>query len=134
MSSGVGSLAYFSEEESGESSNQEDESDAGESEEHDADDIGLVDEQLERRSNTGGGGAQSQRTLQAPQTMQWAVRQRESNTPRVQTTSTTGTTPGGTDIVLANRASGHHLDTQTLKITPQDSRILKLIIYHKLYI
>ena len=50
---GLGSLAHFSED-SGESSNQEDdyESEAGESEEHD-DEYVYMDEQLERRSTTG---------------------------------------------------------------------------------
>ena len=50
---GLGSLAHFSED-SGESSNQEDdyESEAGESEEHD-DEYVYMDEQLERRSSGG---------------------------------------------------------------------------------
>ena len=50
---GLGSLAHFSED-SGESSNQEDdyESEAGESEEHD-DEYVYMDEQLERRTTTG---------------------------------------------------------------------------------
>ena len=52
--SGIASLAYFSEEESAESSNQEDEdgSEGGESD-HDAEEVVLMDEQLERRSNAG---------------------------------------------------------------------------------
>lgn len=91
--SGLGSLAYFSED-SGESSTQDDdddESEAAESEEPDADELPYPDEQLERRSNAGSHG---QRTLQAPQTMQWAIRQREPPANRTQTstgnTSTTG--------------------------------------------
>ncbi len=55
--------------------------------------LGLLDEQLERRTpGTTHGG---QRTLQTPQTMQWAVRQRgetPSGTGRQPTTSTTTTT------------------------------------------
>ena len=51
---GLGSLAHFSED-SGESSNQEDdyESEGGESEEHDTDEFVYLDEQLERRNPPG---------------------------------------------------------------------------------
>lgn len=53
---GVGSLAYFSEEESGESSNQEEEeSDGAESDDHDNEDsTNMLDEQLERRAASSG--------------------------------------------------------------------------------
>ncbi|CAH1775507.1 unnamed protein product [Owenia fusiformis] len=88
---GMGSLAYFSEEESVGSSQRDDESDASE-EQDDVLNI-LFDEQLERRVTTPGTG--SQRTIQTPQPMQWAVRQRDaSNTSRT-TTTTTMTTPSG---------------------------------------
>ena len=83
---GLGSLAHFSED-SGDSSNAEEEeeeeeeedyeSEAGESEGRDTDEFIYLDEQLERPPTSGGPGAQGQRTLQAPQTMQWAIRQRE---------------------------------------------------------
>ncbi|XP_013417983.1 E3 ubiquitin-protein ligase UBR5 isoform X2 [Lingula anatina] len=92
---GVGSLAYFSEEE-GESSNQDDddESEAAESEEHDQDDTGFIDEQLERRSTTGTGG---QRIFLTPQTMQWAVRERQpAATPTFTNPVTMGTAGGAT--------------------------------------
>ncbi|GFS00247.1 ubiquitin protein ligase E3 component n-recognin 5 [Elysia marginata] len=82
---GLGSLAHFSED-SGDSSNAEEEeeeeeeedyeSEAGESEGRDTDEFIYLDE-LERPPTSGGPGAQGQRTLQAPQTMQWAIRQRE---------------------------------------------------------
>ncbi|XP_046357083.2 E3 ubiquitin-protein ligase UBR5-like isoform X2 [Haliotis rufescens] len=90
---GLGSLAHFSED-SGESSNQEDdyESEGGESEEHDTDEFVYLDEQLERRNPPGSHG---QRTLQPPQTMQWAIRQREpSLNPRVPTTTATANSTG----------------------------------------
>lgn len=131
-------LAYFSEDESGDSSNQEDEeSDAEGSEEHDdTDDAGekitfvfhtfmvvkkmlwdhnllktpsscrvfkffgfvvfqgLLDGQLERRNTA---QAQGQRTLQTPQTMQWAVRQREATSSR----PTTSTTPATNSKITA---------------------------------
>lgn len=95
---GLGSLAHFSED-SGDSSNQEEdyESEAGESEERDTDEFIYLDEQLERPT-TAGTGAQGQRTLQAPQTMQWAIRQREPvttvTTTRPPTTTTTTSTAG----------------------------------------
>ena len=51
---GLGSVAYFSEEEeeSGESSNQEEDSEAEQSDEQDGEEV-LLDEQLERRNNLG---------------------------------------------------------------------------------
>jgi E3 ubiquitin-protein ligase EDD1 len=51
---GLGSLAHFSED-SGESSNQEEdyESDGGESEEREAEELNYLDEQLERQSSIG---------------------------------------------------------------------------------
>lgn len=111
---GLGSLAYFSED-SGESSNQDDddESEAAESEEPDADELPYPDEQLERRSNAGSHG---QRTLQAPQTMQWAIRQREPPANRTQAstgnTSTTGTLlrAGGSGLI--------YIDPSTFRRTP----------------
>ena len=96
-------MAHFSED-SGDSSNQEEEyeSEAGESEERDTDEFIYLDEQLERPSTAGGPGAQGQRTLQAPQTMQWAIRPREavttSSTTRPPTTTTTTSTAGIQDI------------------------------------
>ena len=47
---------------------------------------GLLDEQLERRNTT---QAHGQRSLQTPQTMQWAIRPRESTSNRPTTTTTT---------------------------------------------
>lgn len=94
---GLGSLAHFSED-SGESSNQEDdyESEAGESEEHD-DEFVYMDEQLERRNTT---GTQGQRTLQAPQTMQWAIRRHE---PAATTTTATTRAPSSTTNTTSTR-------------------------------
>lgn len=71
---GVASLPYFSEDDSAESSNAEDEeeSEAGETE-PDTEEA-FLDEQLERRSN---GGSSGPRPNLAPQHMQWALRQRE---------------------------------------------------------
>lgn len=71
---GAASLPYFSEDDSAESSNAEDEeeSEAGETE-PDTEEA-FLDEQLERRSNNGSSGP---RPNLAPQHMQWALRQRE---------------------------------------------------------
>lgn len=71
---GVVRIPYFSEDDSAESSNAEDEeeSEAGETE-PDTEEA-FLDEQLERRSN---GGSSGPRPNLAPQHMQWALRQRE---------------------------------------------------------
>ncbi|XP_059176788.1 E3 ubiquitin-protein ligase UBR5-like isoform X3 [Physella acuta] len=125
---GLGSLAHFSED-SGDSSNQEDdyESEAGESEERDTDEFIYMDEQLERPT-TAGPGAQGQRTLQAPQAMQWAIRQRDlvttTSASRPPTTTTTTSTAGGNSLI--------YIDPTTLRrsvpvapptVTNQDSPV-----------
>ncbi|KAG8192530.1 hypothetical protein JTE90_015165 [Oedothorax gibbosus] len=73
--SSVAGHPYFSEDDSAESSNAEDEeeSEAGETE-PDTEEA-FLDEQLERRSN---GGSTGPRLNLAPQHMQWALRQRET--------------------------------------------------------
>ncbi|GFU25773.1 e3 ubiquitin-protein ligase UBR5 [Nephila pilipes] len=75
FSNSVTSLPYFSEDDSAESSNAEDEeeSEAGETE-PDTEEA-FMDEQLERRSPSGSSGP---RPNLAPQHMQWALRQRET--------------------------------------------------------
>ncbi|CAG2184492.1 EDD1 [Mytilus edulis] len=88
------SLAHFSEDsgDSRDSSNQEDDyrANKNQSEANDADDMNFIDEQLER-CNTSGHG---QRTLQAPQTMQWAIRQRDTTSSRPTPSAATNTTSG----------------------------------------
>ncbi|KAL3890879.1 hypothetical protein ACJMK2_003152 [Sinanodonta woodiana] len=106
---GLGSLAHFSD--SGDSSNQDDyESEAGDSDDQEADDLNYLDEQLERRST---GGINGQRTLQAPQTMQWAIRQREptniTRPPTTTSTATTAATGGGSGLI--------YIDPSTLRRT-----------------
>ncbi|KAL8591738.1 hypothetical protein ACOMHN_032280 [Nucella lapillus] len=103
---GLGSIPRFSED-SGESSNQEDEYDS-------------EGGRLERRSNT---GTQGQRTLQAPQTMQWAIRRLE---PAAASTTTTTTRPSATTTTnttttrrTENTSSGNtgliYIDPSTLR-------------------
>ncbi|XP_063230682.1 E3 ubiquitin-protein ligase UBR5 isoform X3 [Bacillus rossius redtenbacheri] len=75
---GIASLLLFPEPEddSAESSQQEDdESEAGETDEPDTEEFALSDEQLERRSSNSGHG---HRSNLAPQSMQWAIRSRET--------------------------------------------------------
>nr|CAD7394223.1 unnamed protein product [Timema cristinae] len=77
---GIASLLLFPEPEddSAESSQQEDdESEAGETDEQDTEEFALADEQLERRSTNSGHG---HRSNLAPQSMQWAIRNRETGT------------------------------------------------------
>ncbi|XP_076647638.1 E3 ubiquitin-protein ligase hyd isoform X1 [Halictus rubicundus] len=75
---GMGSILLFPEDESGESSQQEDdESEAGETDEQDNEDFQIGDEQLERRSGSSG---HLHRNNLAPVSMQWAIRNRETST------------------------------------------------------
>ncbi|XP_065335384.1 E3 ubiquitin-protein ligase UBR5 isoform X2 [Cloeon dipterum] len=73
---GVGSLIMFPEEDSGDSSQQDDDDSDADTEPLDADELQLGDEQLERRGGTS--GTHGQRSNLAPQSMQWAIRSRES--------------------------------------------------------
>lgn len=77
LSLGIASLLLYPDDESGDSSQQEEEeSEAGETDEHDVtEDLTLSEEQLERRTSQSGNGA---RNNLAPQTMQWAIRTRET--------------------------------------------------------
>ncbi|XP_052085872.1 E3 ubiquitin-protein ligase UBR5-like isoform X2 [Mytilus californianus] len=101
------SLAHFSEDsgDSPDSSNQEDdyESDENQSEANDADDMNFIDEQLERWTH-------GQRTLQAPQTMQWAIRQRDTTSSRPTPSAAANTTSGGTSGLI-------YIDPSTLRRT-----------------
>ncbi|XP_055998190.1 E3 ubiquitin-protein ligase UBR5-like isoform X2 [Ostrea edulis] len=115
---GLGSLAHFSED-SGESSNQEEdyESEGEQSNGNDADDMNYIDEQLERCHTSGTHG---QRTLQAPQTMQWAIRQRDTTAARPPPTSGTTTTTGGTGGLI-------YIDPATLRRT---STVTTTAVHH----
>ncbi|XP_078331394.1 E3 ubiquitin-protein ligase UBR5-like isoform X2 [Crassostrea virginica] len=116
---GLGSLAHFSED-SGESSNQEEdyESEGEQSNEgNDADDMNYIDEQLERCHTSGSHG---QRTLQAPQTMQWAIRQRETPATRPPPASGTTTTAGGTGGLI-------YIDPATMRRT---STVTTTTVHH----
>lgn len=95
---GMGSILLFPEDESGESSQQEDdESEAGETDEQDNEDFQMGDEQLERRSGSSG---HLHRNNLAPISMQWAIRNRESNTRTAGLRVT-----GGSNLVLIDPVS-----------------------------
>ncbi|XP_076757311.1 E3 ubiquitin-protein ligase hyd isoform X2 [Xylocopa sonorina] len=95
---GMGSILLFPEDESGESSQQEDdESEAGETDEQDNEDFQIGDEQLERRSGSSG---HLLRNNLAPVSMQWAIRNRESS---MRTTGLRVT--GGSNLVFIDSAS-----------------------------
>ncbi|XP_074657055.1 E3 ubiquitin-protein ligase UBR5-like [Tubulanus polymorphus] len=117
---GLASLAYFSEEDSGESSNQEEEDDSevAESDDHEPDLNTLVDEQLERRTTGTGTGSQGQRTLQAPYTMQWAVRQRDTNSNTRPTTTAT-TTSGTSSLVFIDPSTLRRTTTTSTAAAPE---------------
>ncbi|XP_044752441.1 E3 ubiquitin-protein ligase UBR5 isoform X3 [Coccinella septempunctata] len=94
-------LLLFPEDDSAESSQQEEEeSETGETDEQDTEDYTLNDEQLERRrsrySNAAGHG---QRANLAPQNMQWAIRNRETNR------STGVRIAGGTNLLYIDPSS-----------------------------
>lgn len=114
------SLAHFSEDsgDSPDSSNQDDdyESDENQSVSNDADDMNLIDEQLERCNTSGTHG---QRTLQAPQTMQWAIRQRETTSSRPTPSAATNSATGGTSgLIYIDPATLRRTTTVTTTSTP----------------
>uniref|UniRef100_A0A1Q3FUI0 HECT-type E3 ubiquitin transferase n=1 Tax=Culex tarsalis TaxID=7177 RepID=A0A1Q3FUI0_CULTA len=88
----TGATAGSDTDDSGDSSQPDDEgSEDGESDDHSHEDFNLGDEQLERRQTSGG----NQRTNLAPQSMQWAIRSRETVGPeRVRLTT------GGSNLVF----------------------------------
>lgn len=69
----------------GSSQPDDDGSDDGETDDHSQEDFALNDEQLERRTTSG-----SQRNNLAPQSMQWAIRNRDANRSSVRLTSGSG--------------------------------------------
>ncbi|XP_053696945.1 E3 ubiquitin-protein ligase hyd isoform X2 [Sabethes cyaneus] len=82
-------LLFDNEDDSGDSSQPDDEgSEDGESDDHSHEDFNLGDEQLERRQTSSG----NQRTNLAPQSMQWAIRSRDTERVRL--------TTGGSNLVF----------------------------------
>lgn len=82
-------MLFDNEDDSGDSSQPDDEgSEDGESDDHSHEDFNLGDEQLERRQTSSG----NQRTNLAPQSMQWAIRSRDTERVRL--------TTGGSNLVF----------------------------------
>ncbi|TGZ52597.1 Uncharacterized protein DBV15_10853 [Temnothorax longispinosus] len=109
---GMGSILLFPEDESGESSQQEDdESEAGETDEQDNEEF-IGDEQLERRSGSSG---HLHRNNLAPVYMQWAIRNRESNTRTAGLRVT-----GGSNLVFIDPASLRRTTATSAVATAQE--------------
>ncbi|KAG8228758.1 hypothetical protein J437_LFUL008199 [Ladona fulva] len=101
---GMASLLLFREDDSAESSPQEeDESEAGETDGQDSEEYPLTDEQLERRSTSTGHG---NRSNLAPQSMQWAIRNRETG----------ARTGGGSSLVFIDPSSLRRSATTTAAV------------------
>ncbi|XP_032678676.1 E3 ubiquitin-protein ligase UBR5 isoform X6 [Odontomachus brunneus] len=110
---GMGSILLFPEDESGESSQQEDdESEAGETDEQDNEEFQISDEQLERRSGSSG---HLHRNNLAPVSMQWAIRNRELST------RTAGLrVSGGSNLVFIDPTSLRRTTTTSAVATAQE--------------
>lgn len=80
----------------GSSQQDDDGSEDGETDDHSQEDYQLSDEQLERRTTGTQGGAQ--RNNLAPQSMQWAIRHRDTNRSSVRLTS-------GSSVVMIDPAA-----------------------------
>lgn len=89
-------MSLFLNEDDSDGSSQPDDdgSDDGETDEHSQEDYTLNDEQLERRTNTG----TNQRNNLAPQSMQWAIRSRDTSRSSVRLT-------GGSSLVFIDPAA-----------------------------
>ncbi|KAH0951982.1 hypothetical protein HN011_005163 [Eciton burchellii] len=110
---GMGSILLFPEDESGESSQQEDdESEAGETDEQDNEEFQIGDEQLERRSGSSG---HLHRNNLAPVYMQWAIRNRESSTRTAGLRVT-----GGSNLVFIDPASLRRTTATSAVATAQE--------------
>lgn len=83
----------------------DDGSEDGETDDHSQEDYTLSDEQLERRTTTTG----SQRNNLAPQSMQWAIRNRDSNRSSVRLT-------GGSSLVFIDPAALRRTSTTSAAV------------------
>ncbi|XP_058822733.1 E3 ubiquitin-protein ligase hyd isoform X2 [Topomyia yanbarensis] len=102
-------MLFDNEDDSGDSSQPDDEgSEDGESDDHSHEDFSLGDEQLERRQTTSG----NQRTNLAPQSMQWAIRSRDTAGPeRVRLTT------GGSNLVFIDPNALRRTTTASAAVT-----------------
>ncbi|XP_034947480.1 E3 ubiquitin-protein ligase hyd isoform X2 [Chelonus insularis] len=114
---GMGSIVLFPEDESGESSQQEDdESEAGETDEQDTEEFQIGDEHLERRSGSTGN---LPRNNLAPMSMQWAIRNnRETNTRTTGSRVSGG--GGGSNMIFIDPSSLRRSTTTSAVAAPQE--------------
>lgn len=102
---GAASLFLNEDDSDGSSQPDDDGSDDGETDEHSQEDYPLNDEQLERRTNTG----TNQRNNLAPQSMQWAIRSRDTNRSSVRLT-------GGSSLVFIDPAALRRTSTTSAAV------------------
>ncbi|XP_014299219.1 E3 ubiquitin-protein ligase UBR5 [Microplitis demolitor] len=96
---GIGSIVLFPEDESGESSQQEDdESEAGETDEQESEEFPIGEEHLERRSGSSG---HLPRNNLAPMSMQWAIR----NNRELNTRTAGSRVTGGSNMIFIDPSS-----------------------------
>ena len=122
----MASLALFSDDESGDSTGQEeDESDAGETDEQDTEEFAFSDEQLERRNTatsavpaaaTGAIRGTAAVTTLAPQSMMWAIRHRENAATRG-SGAASAATPSGSTVASTSAANLMYLESNSLRRT-----------------
>lgn len=110
---GLNSLLFDNEDDSGDSTQPDDEgSEDGESDDQSTVDFNLNDDQLERRQTPGG----NQRNNLAPQSMQWAIRSRETTAPeRVRLTT------GSSNMVFIDPSSLRRSTAAVTTAQPQES-------------
>ncbi|KAI1289573.1 E3 ubiquitin-protein ligase UBR5 [Halotydeus destructor] len=126
---GVASLAYFSEDDSGDSSNAEDEEESEAAEtEPDTEEISFIEEPLERRDNRTASGLQQISTTQQSanasqgvrnnlaQHLQWALRHRDQMASSSGAVSTTGGPASRLPTSALSSSSGLiHVDPSTIR-------------------
>lgn len=93
----------------GSSQPDDDGSEDNETDEHSQEDYTLSDEQLERRTNAGS----NQRNNLAPQSMQWAIRNRDTNRSSVRLT-------GGSSLVFIDPAALRRTTTTSAAVATQE--------------
>lgn len=117
----MASLALFSDDESGDSTGQEeDESDAGETDEQDTEEFAFSDE-IDRRNAaavpaTATPPVRGSTTTLAPQSMMWAIRHRENNSAARSATGTAnGAVISGANTVSSSTANLMYLEPSSLR-------------------
>ena len=133
----MASLALFSDDESGDSTGQEeDESDAGETDEQDTEEFAFSDEPLERRngaavpssSSSAAAPATASATIRnaasglAPQSMMWAIRHRENNPGRGSGIASGQSAAGASGSGAGGGSGGSGATTNLMYLDPSSLR------------